>query len=60
GISVGDTLHFKGTHTDFSQKINSMQIEHQDVDRADVGSDVGIKIKSRVRAHDKVYKVVDE
>ena len=60
GISVGDTLHFKGHTTDFTQKVDSMQVEHENVERADVGASIGIKVKERVRTHDQVYKVIEE
>jgi len=59
GISVGDTLHFKGHTTDFTQKIDSMQVEHDQVEDAPPGSQVGIKVRDRVRATDKVYKVLE-
>jgi len=57
-ISVGDVLHFKGHTTDFQQEVESMQIEHEPVQTAKVGDSVGIKVKERVRKHDKVYKVI--
>lgn len=60
GIKVGDTLHFLGHTTDFTQKITSMQVEHQAVEEAPVGSNVGIKVKERVRSHDKVLRVIEE
>jgi putative protease len=60
GIKLGDTLHFKGHTTDFTEKITSMQVDHNSVEEAPVGSDVGIKVKDRVRAHDHVYKVVED
>ena len=60
GIKVGDTLHFKGHTTDFTEKIMSMQVDHKSVEDAPVGSDVGIKVKERVRTHDHVYKVVED
>jgi putative protease len=60
GFKVGDTLHFKGHTTDFTQKITSMQVDHKSVEEAPVGSDVGIKVKERVRTHDHVYKVVED
>lgn len=56
-LSLGDTIHFSGHTTDFEQKINSMEIEHQAVDSAKTGDAVGIKVKDRVRHNDKVYKV---
>ena len=60
GIKVGDTLRFLGHTTDFTQKITSMQVEHQAVEEAPVGSNVGIKVKERVRTHDQVMKVIEE
>ena len=59
-ISVGDTLHFMGHTTDFSQKIDSMQIEHDLVETAKSGDSVGIKVGERVRIHDKVYRITEE
>jgi len=59
-FSAGDTLHFKGHTTDFTQKINSMQIEHESIDKAGVGMSIGIKVKERVRKHDHVYKIVED
>jgi translation initiation factor IF-2 len=60
GISVGDTIHFKGHTTDFNQRIDSMQIEHDSVQTAGVGANVGIKVGERVRRHDRVYKVIED
>ena len=60
GISVGDTLHFRGHTTDFTQQVDSMQVEHEKVERADVGMSIGIKVRERVRTHDQVYKVIED
>lgn len=59
-IKVGDTLRFHGHTTDFTQKIDSMQIEHEKVEQAGVGDSVGIKVTERVRTHDKVSKVAED
>lgn len=59
-LKVGDTLHFMGHTTDFSEQIKSMQIEHQSVEEAKKGDDVGIKVSKKVRIHDRVYKVIAE
>jgi putative protease len=59
-VSVGDTIRFLGHTTDFSQKIESMQIEHDSVQTAKPGDNVGIKVSERVRIHDKVFKVVED
>lgn len=60
GINVGDTLHFVGHTTDFTERITSMEVDHESVAQAPVGSEVGIKVKERVRTHDHVYKVVED
>ncbi len=59
-IKVGDKLHFKGHTTDFTEEIKSMQVEHEQVEEAGVGDNVGIKVGDRVRSHDTVFKVVEE
>jgi putative protease len=58
-LSVGDTIHIKGHTTDFTQVVESMQIEHENVQTAKVGDSIGIKAKDHVRDHDKVYKVTE-
>jgi len=57
-IRIGDTLQFTGHTTDFSQEIESMQIDKEEVDTAKVGDSVGIKVKERVRGGDEVYKII--
>ena len=59
-LKVGDTIHIVGAHTDFTQKIESMEIDRNPVESVKPGDDVGIKIKDRVREHDVVYKVPEE
>lgn len=59
-LCVGDTIHILGHSTDFKQKVTSLQIEHQDVDEAKPGDDVGMKVIQKVHAHDKVFKLTDE
>ena len=56
-VSVGDVIRIKGHTTDVTQKVESMQIEHQPVQTAAVGDSVGIKISDRARRTDVVYKI---
>jgi putative protease len=58
-IKVGDTIHIKGHSTDFTQIIDSIQMEHGSVPSARRGDEVGIKVAEIVREHDAVYKLVD-
>lgn len=56
-LKVGETIRIKGRHTDFTQTVDSMQIERQSVTQADKGKVVGIKVKEKVREHDQVFRV---
>ncbi len=56
-LSIGDRIHIVGHTTDFEQEITSMQVENEDVVEADLGDEVGVKLDSRARPGDSVYKV---
>lgn len=58
-IAVGDRIHIKGHTTDHTQVIESMQIEHAQVPRIEVGQDAGVKIGTHVHEHDEVFKVTE-
>ena len=57
-LKVGDTVRFKGHSTDFEQTIDSIQVEHNSVESAGPGDDIGIKVRERVRERDEVFKIV--
>ncbi|HSB71636.1 MAG TPA: translation elongation factor-like protein [Candidatus Methylomirabilis sp.] len=56
-LSVGDTIRVKGHTTDLTQTVESIQIEHQSVPRAETGQVIGIRVKDRVRRGDAVLKL---
>jgi putative protease len=56
-LRVGDTIHIKGHTTDLEQAVDSMQIEHDQVEEAKAGDAIGIKVGDRCRGGDVVYKV---
>lgn len=56
-LEVGDVIHIKGHTTDFEQKAESIEINHQKVTKATSGQVIGLKVKDYVREHDMVYKV---
>ncbi|HLG05025.1 MAG TPA: hypothetical protein VI383_02665 [Gemmatimonadales bacterium] len=56
-IAQGDTLHFRGHTTDFTETVNSMEVDHRKVERSGAGTEVAIKVIGRTRRHDKVFKV---
>lgn len=55
-VKVGEMIRFKGAHTDFAQKIESMQFNHADIASAEKGQEVGIKVKEKIHETDKVYE----
>ena len=59
-LKKGDTIHIKGHTTDFTQKIDSMQVEHQPVEVANTGDEIGIKVDNVVREGDEVFKVIEQ
>lgn len=56
-VKVGEIIHFKSAHTDFTQTINAMQYDHQDIKNAKKGQDVGVKVDEKTKEGDKVYEV---
>ena len=55
-LAVGDSILVKGPTTDFEQVVESMQIEHKNVVRAEAGQSIGLRVAQRVREKDTVYK----
>jgi putative protease len=56
-LVAGDTIHIVGHTSDFTQPVDSMQMEGESVDEATAGQSVGIKVVDHAREHDVVYKV---
>ena len=56
-LQVGNVIRIKGHTTDFEQRVESMQIEHQSVTKAEKGQIIGLKVKDFVREHDLVYRI---
>ncbi|MBI4385524.1 translation elongation factor-like protein [Candidatus Parcubacteria bacterium] len=56
-LAVGETIHVQGATTDFTQAVESMQVEHESVQKAGKGDVVGLKVADKVREHDLVTKV---
>jgi translation elongation factor EF-1alpha len=54
-VKVGTEVRFLGAHTDFRQKIDSMQFDHTPVTTAKKGKQIGIKVKKKVHEGDKVF-----
>ena len=59
-LHVGDTIHVIGHTSDFTQQVESMQIDLASVESAGVGDRIGIKVAEHAREHDKVYRVLPD
>jgi putative protease len=55
-LTTGDHILVKGPATDFEQVIESMQIEHKNIQRAEAGQSIGLKTAQHVCERDIVYK----
>jgi putative protease len=59
-LKVGDTIHILGHTSDFTQTVDSIEIEHETVESAKAGDPVGVKVKERARVHDQVLMVTPD
>ncbi len=56
-LNIGDKILIRGATTNFEQTVESMQIEHRNIEKAEAGQIIGLKVKERVRENDKVYRI---
>ena len=58
-LKVGDKIHIKGATSDFEQTVDSMQIEHENIEKAKKGDAIGLRVDQQVREGDQVSKIVE-
>ncbi|TKJ31843.1 MAG: translation elongation factor-like protein [Chloroflexi bacterium B3_Chlor] len=56
-LQLEDEVRIKGGTRDFQQRVESMQVEHQPIDKAEAGQEVAVKLDQKARPNDRVYKV---
>lgn len=59
-LQLGDRIHVLGHTSDFEQDVTSMQFEHQPLEVAEKGKEIGLLVVERARRGDTVYKVEEE
>ena len=65
---IGKVTHYFGKAnvagieitSDFTQKIESMQIDRAPVESAKVGDEIGVRVVEHAREHDEVYRVLPD
>ena len=55
-LRMGDTIHVVGRTSDFRQRVESMQVEHEPVSEVRAGQEFGLKVTGHARENDVVYK----
>jgi hypothetical protein len=56
-LRVGDVIHIIGYTTDFTQRIESLEVDHKPVLEVGPNDDFGLKVIEHAREHDVVFKV---
>ncbi len=59
-LKVGDTIHIRGHTSDFTQSVESIQMENQPVEVARPGDDIGVKVVEHAREQDEVFRVTPD
>jgi translation elongation factor EF-1alpha len=57
-LKIGETIHVKGHSEDFTQPVDSIQIEHANVSEAKSGDVIGIRVTNKVHPGDKVLREI--
>ncbi|HRR95065.1 MAG TPA: hypothetical protein P5083_02930 [Candidatus Paceibacterota bacterium] len=56
-IKIGDRIKIQSGETELYQDVTSLQVEHQNVQQANKGEVVGMKVNEKVKEGDKVYLI---
>lgn len=57
-LQAGDIVRILGKHTDFVQRATSIQLNHQAVQSAKAGEEIGLLVDYRARVGDRVYRLI--
>ena len=53
-LHEGDIIHVKGHTSDFEQEVRSMQIDHEVINTARRGDQIGLSVIEHAREHDTI------
>ena len=56
-LAVGDTIKIQGPKEEFTQKVESIQLEHKQLQTAKKGQEVGLKVDKPVKDKNPIFKV---
>jgi translation elongation factor EF-1alpha len=55
-LTVGERIHIRGHTSNVEQTVESMEVDHGAVERAEPGDDVALKVADHVRENDLVFR----
>jgi putative protease len=56
-LSIGDKIKIKTNKGDLEQTVQSMQVDHKEIESAETGDEVGLKVDGKVKPGDEVFKL---
>ena len=56
-LRVGDMILIRGHTTDFTQRVESLQVEHRPVTEVGPNDNFALKVIAHAREHDVVYRL---
>ena len=59
-LNLQDRVIFRGKNTEFEQVVDSMQIDYKNIERAEGGQEVAVKVHGRVRCGDRICLPEDD
>ncbi len=55
-LSVGEKIRIKGGEVDFTQKVKSMEMEKEKIEKVKKGDEAGLQVDEKVREGYKVFR----
>lgn len=56
-LKTGDTIKISGKEGEFTMTVDSMQIEHNQIQEAEKGQTIGMKVTQAAEEDDEVFKI---
>lgn len=56
-LSIGDKIKIKTNKGDLEQTVQSIQVDHKEIESAETGDEVGLKVDGKVKPGDEVFKL---
>jgi len=58
-LNVGDKISIEKGEEIFEQVVESMQIEHENIQQAEAGQAIGLKVTEKAKEGSQVFKIIE-